>query len=101
MEFKVFGTKGCIKCKESIKKLDFFLKKWGINDQVGICFYDMETPEGLAEGAYHEVIKAPTSILMNTTKPLARWDGEIPSAKELKYYLWEVIQDKKNNQKVA
>ncbi|MBI4777374.1 hypothetical protein HY792_00390 [Candidatus Desantisbacteria bacterium] len=99
MEFKVFGTKECSGCKTSMKQLDFYLKRWEISDQVDLCFYDMETAEGLAEGAYHEVVKIPTTILMNTVSPLARWEGIVPPADDVRSYLGGAIVEK--SRKVA
>ncbi len=94
MEFKVFGTKECSGCKTSMKQLDFYLKRWEISDSVNLCFYDMETSEGLAEGAYHEVVKIPTTILMDTDTLLARWEGVVPPADDVKSYLADAIMEK-------
>jgi hypothetical protein len=94
MEFKVFGTRECGACKTSMKQLDFYLKRWEISDRVGLCFYDMETSAGLAEGAYHEVVKIPTTILMDNDSLLSRWDGIVPPADEVKSYLSDTIMGK-------
>jgi len=99
MEFKVFGTKECPECKASMKQLDFYLKRWEVSDQVGLCFYDMETVEGLVEGAYNEVVKIPTTVLVNTVGHLARWEGIVPPAVDVKVYLSDAIMERR--EKVA
>ncbi len=86
LKFKVFGKKDCVVCKETINKLDFFLNKWQIKDKVGVIYHDMETVDGLAEGAYHEVVKIPTVIILNA-KERFRWEGIAPSSEELKIYV--------------
>jgi hydrogenase maturation factor len=67
MLIKVFGKPGCEFCKTTVKKFETFLALWKINDKAKISFFDMETVDGLAEGAL-----------------LARWDGKVPLSEEFK-----------------
>jgi len=86
MNFKIFGKKNCAKCKSTKQKLEFFLKKWKI-EGVKLSFYDMNTIDGLSEGALHDVLKIPTTILEVAGKIKVKWEGEIPKSEEVKEHL--------------
>ena len=74
MKVRIFGKPGCEACKGTKEKFETFLNHWGLLASVSIIFYDMETVEGLAEGAFNSVIKIPTTIIEKDGKKLARWD---------------------------
>ncbi|MCX5725653.1 MAG: thioredoxin family protein [Candidatus Saganbacteria bacterium] len=85
MEVKVFGKPGCEYCKTTMKKFETFFSRWNINkEKVALTFLDMETVDGLAEGAYNSVIKIPTTIIKKDKSILARWDGKVPLSEEFK-----------------
>jgi glutaredoxin len=84
MKIKVFGKPGCEFCKTSVKKFETFLNLWKITDKVELAFFDMETVDGLAEGAFLGVAKIPTSIIEKNDKIIARWDGKVPVSEEFK-----------------
>ncbi|MFH1857069.1 MAG: thioredoxin family protein [Candidatus Omnitrophota bacterium] len=86
MKFKIFGKKNCAKCKSAKQKLEFFLSKWEVKN-ISLDFYDMDTIDGLSEGALHDVLKIPTIILEAAGDIKARWEGEIPKSEEIKTYL--------------
>ncbi|MCD5401799.1 thioredoxin family protein [candidate division NPL-UPA2 bacterium] len=87
MEIKIFGKKSCVKCQTTKNKFHFFLKKWNISDKVRANFYDMDTVEGLSEGAFYGVGRVPTTILENEGREKARWTGEVPKSGDFKKYL--------------
>lgn len=82
MKIKVFGKKGCAKCDTTKNKFSHFLKKKNRLDSVELEFHDMDTIEGFAEGAYHDVLKIPTTLIEKEEKQLARWEGEVPNTEE-------------------
>ncbi|MBI5400036.1 thioredoxin family protein [Candidatus Saganbacteria bacterium] len=85
MEVKVFGKPGCEFCKTTMKKFETFLGRWQITgEQVRLSFYDMETVDGLAEGAFYSVVKIPATVIEKNSDVLARWDGQVPLSEEFK-----------------
>ncbi|MFH1775973.1 MAG: hypothetical protein ABH952_00190 [Candidatus Omnitrophota bacterium] len=87
MRVKIFGKHGCAKCITTKNKLTFFLNKWKVRDKVGLEFHDLDTVEGMAEGAYHDVLNIPTTIFSKEENTIARWDGEVPKSEEFKKHL--------------
>lgn len=88
LEIKVFGKPGCEFCKTTVKKFETFFSRWEINtDEVILKFYDMETVDGLAEGAFYSVAKIPSTIIEKGATVLTRWDGKVPLSEEFKQYL--------------
>ena len=86
MKVKVFGKQGCAKCQTTENKFNHFIRKNGLADSVALEFHDMDTIEGMAEGAYHDVLKIPTTILEREGAVLARWDGEVPATEQFRGY---------------
>lgn len=87
MQVKVFGKPGCEFCKTTMKKFETFTKRWGIpQDEVALTFFDMETVDGLAEGAFYSVSKIPTTIIEKDRSLLARWDGKVPLSEEFRNF---------------
>lgn len=82
----VFGKKECDACKAAMEKIVHFSEKWGKAEQTSIDFVDVETPEGLAEGAYRDVYDIPTVILEDRGDELARWVKKVPLSREFKPY---------------
>lgn len=86
MEVKVFGKPGCEFCKTTMKKFETFLSRWELKDGINLSFFDMETVDGLAEGALNSVVKVPTSIIEKDGQVVGRWDGKVPLSEEFKKY---------------
>jgi hypothetical protein len=82
MKIKVFGKKSCAKCETTKNKISHFIKKNEYEDKVSLEFQDMDTVEGMAEGAYYDVLKVPTSIVERGSEVIARWDGEVPKTED-------------------
>jgi len=87
MRIKVFGKDGCAKCETTKNKLKHFIAKWDVKEKVDLDFHDMGTIDGMAEGAYNDVLQIPTTIIEKNNEILARWDGEVPNSEEVKEYL--------------
>lgn len=87
MEVKVFGKPGCEYCKTTLKKFETFFGRWNIEDsKVKLSFFDMETVDGLAEGAFYSVTKIPATVIEQNSDILKRWDGVVPLSEEFKEY---------------
>ena len=85
LEVKVFGKPGCEFCKTTVKKFETFFSRWQIDqDRVKLAFFDMETVDGLAEGAFYSVTKIPSTVIENRDGVVARWDGQVPLSEEFK-----------------
>ena len=87
MQVKIFGKKDCAKCRTTKNKIEFFISKWNLKERLKILFLDLDTVEGLAEGALNDVLRIPTTILERDGNVLVRWDGEVPNSDEFKNYI--------------
>jgi len=85
MEVKVFGKPGCEYCKTTMKKFETFFGRWNIDQtKVGLTFFDMETVDGMAEGAFYSVQNIPATVIERQSDILKRWDGVVPLSEEFK-----------------
>jgi hypothetical protein len=82
VKFKIFGKKSCEVCHNVYQKMEYFRNHWLQNG--AIDYYDMETIDGLAEGAYNDVYDIPTVVLERGGKELNRWIKIPPTFEELK-----------------
>ncbi len=89
MKIKVFGKNGCAKCETTKNKIKHFITKWEVDKKVTLSFHDMDTIDGMAEGAYNDVLQVPTTILEKGDKIIARWEGEVPHSEKIKEYITE------------
>ncbi|MFC1807684.1 thioredoxin family protein [Candidatus Omnitrophota bacterium] len=89
MRIKVFGKKDCAKCETTKNKFNHFLKKNQCQDDIKFDFYDMDTIDGMAEGAYDDVFNIPVTIIEKDDKVLARWDGKVPKTEEFSAHFEE------------
>lgn len=78
MEIQIFGKENCPKCRSTKRKVDHLLGEWQMKDKVPVTYYDLETPDGMAEGAFRDVLQIPTVIVQNESKEIARWSGIVP-----------------------
>lgn len=81
----IFGKPTCPVCKDARKKIEYFKKKENFAAQIE--YYDMETIDGLTEGAFHEVSDIPTVIIFDDKNELTRWVKQPPISKEFLPYL--------------
>lgn len=90
MRIKIFGKKDCAKCETTKNKFSHFLDKNGYQDRANLRFHDMDTVDGMAEGAYYDVLKVPTVVIEKENRVMARWEGEVPRTEEFKVYFEEL-----------
>jgi glutaredoxin len=88
MKFEVFGKQGCAKCTSTKDKLHHLLGKADAAASVPVAFIDLDTIEGMAEGALNDVAEVPTIILRSDGgDALARWEGRVPPSVEIQAFL--------------
>ncbi|MFH1715280.1 MAG: hypothetical protein ABH857_03690 [Elusimicrobiota bacterium] len=81
---KIFGKQNCDLCKKVKEKFDVFLAHWEKKDGVNITFYDLDTPEGLVEGAMLNATDVPTTIIEKDGSEVARWEKKSPVSQEFR-----------------
>lgn len=89
MRVSVFGKKDCDACKSAVAKIDYFSRKWNRSADTTIEFVDMETVDGLAEGAWRDVYDVPTVILDDGSREVARWVKQVPLSRDFRKYFLE------------
>lgn len=82
----IFGKAQCEACKAMHGKVKFFIDRWNAKVE-SIDFIDMDTVEGLAEGAYRDVYEIPTMIIEAGGSEIGRWIKKPPISNELKALL--------------
>lgn len=81
----IFGKPSCPVCKDAHKKVKYFKRKKYF--KADITYFDMETLDGLTEGAFNEVSDIPTVIIFDDNKELIRWIKKPPVSEEFLPYL--------------
>jgi predicted thioredoxin/glutaredoxin len=74
----IFTKKNCPNCPKA-KALGEELKKMGKN----VEFFDVETPEGLAEALMHNVLSTPSVIISQGVKVVAEFLGDSPKIEDV------------------
>jgi len=93
MEVKIFGKPNCEFCKTTMKKFETFFGRWSIDkNQIPLTFYDMETVDGLAEGAFYGVTKIPSTVIQEGEDVLQKWHGKVPLSNEFKDFFSEHVK---------
>lgn len=91
MEIDVFGKEDCGKCESAKNRLNSLLSERTLTDKVSLRYFDMETVDGMAEGAFNDVLNIPTIIIKSKNKKIARWDGNVPETSEVESYLQQEL----------
>ena len=88
MEVIIFGKVKCGKCKGTHDRVTFLTEKMGLASKVAVRFVDLESIDGRAEGAFHDVYDAvPVTIIRSDDENVVgRWEGVIPKTEELAPY---------------
>jgi thioredoxin-related protein len=77
VKIKFFFKKDCPKCpaaKEVVSKFNEWVES-----------YDLDTVDGLAEGAFMQVMSTPTTIVVDEQgREIRSWRGTVPSEAELR-----------------
>lgn len=92
MKVKIFGKAGCAKCETTKNKFNHLLKKWNHVNNISLDFFDTDTVEGMAEGAYYDVLKIPTTVIENDEITIGRWEGDVPNSEDVKKCFEETLQ---------
>jgi len=88
MRFEVYGKNGCPTCESTKDKLALLIGKADAEDEVLVAYHDVDTVEGMAEGAFNDVTDVPTTILRSDAgETMARWEGTLPPSVEVKAFL--------------
>lgn len=87
MEIDIFGKADCVKCEAAKELIKSLLCKCKLTKKIKVRYYDMETMDGMAEGAFNDVLDIPTIIFKDQDKKIARWDGHAPGINEMRSYL--------------
>ncbi|MBM4030848.1 MAG: hypothetical protein FJ291_03585 [Planctomycetes bacterium] len=86
MEIRIFGKQNCGKCLSTKHKVQHFIEKLGLSASVNMVFFDMDTVDGMAEGAFCDVFEVPTTIIKDAGRDVFRWEGIVPDGQDLKHY---------------
>lgn len=84
MEVQIFGKQKCGRCESTKHKVQHLIEKHGLEPTVTMSFLDMDTVDGMAEGAFCDVHDVPTTIIKENGRDVIRWDGVVPELAELK-----------------
>lgn len=80
---KLFWKQDCPKCPAA-KSVSNGLKSEGFE----IVDYNLDTADGLAEGAYHGVLSTPTLLVIDENdKEVLQWRGDVPTLEEIRAVL--------------
>ncbi len=93
MRVVIFGKNDCEACKAAKEKITYFARKWNALKTTEIVFIDMETPDGLAEGAFRDVCEIPTVVIEDRGREVARWVKKVPLSQEFRKYLAQAGMD--------
>jgi glutaredoxin len=93
MHISVFGRRDCDACKAALTKIEYFSRKWGKAETTSLEFVDLDTVDGLAEGAWRDVYDVPTVILESSGREVARWVKQVPGSRDFKPYFFEESPD--------
>ena len=75
LKIQLFGKHGCQLCEQARKKIAHFLKKWKLENDVRVVYWDMTTVNGDAEASLYDVNDVPTMVVENDSQELKRWSG--------------------------
>jgi thioredoxin-like negative regulator of GroEL len=87
MEILIFGKQSCGKCKSTRDKFQHFIEKLGLQGSVTMTYFDTDTVDGMAEGAFCDVTEVPTTIVKVDGREVARWGGIVPDSMDIKQLL--------------
>ena len=83
VRIRLFSRKQCPNCIVAKEMLSKFVENQKLQGLVKVEHYDLDTVDGLAEGAYWDVISVPTTIVIRGDDVVARWDGVVPKEEEI------------------
>ncbi|MEO0095144.1 MAG: thioredoxin family protein [candidate division WOR-3 bacterium] len=81
----IFGRQNCPVCKDAYEKFCYFKEKKGF--KASVKYFDIDTVEGMAEGAFYEISDIPTIIIFEDDQEIVRWSKKPPVSEEFLPYL--------------
>lgn len=82
MLVKIFTQESCPNCPKS-KELGQKLIEKGVN----VEFFDVKTPNGLAESLMHNVLSTPSIVITEENKEVCSFLGKTPEIEEVTKWL--------------
>ena len=80
----IFGIEKCGKCKKAKGRVDNLLRRGQIQKHVEVVYWDQETLEGRAEGAWYDVDDhLPVTVIEKGDRKIARWEERAPRSDEI------------------
>lgn len=79
----IFGKSNCAKCQTTKNKINHFIKKWELENKIEIIYWDMDTIDGRAEGAYYDIWEIPGIIIETEGRVVKRIIGAIPNSEDI------------------
>lgn len=70
MEIKIFTKEKCVICKQETPKFNNIIKDL---KEVIINSYDVETPEGLLEATFYDVLSLPCFLIIKNNNVIKKW----------------------------
>ena len=84
----IFGVQKCGKCLKVKGRVDNLLRRFSLDKHVEMVFWDQDTVDGRAEGAWHDVYDTlPVTVIEKEDRNIARWEGDVPKSDEIKLCL--------------
>jgi hypothetical protein len=78
VRIKVFGRSGCARTRAALLRLSRFVRGKQWPEEVELRFFDLETAEGLAEAAFHQLEGDLPAVLVEAKFPGPVISGEPP-----------------------
>jgi len=76
---KIFYKEDCPMCPLAKKLVDLLQE-----EKIGVCSYNVETAEGLAEATFYNVKALPTVVVEDEMENgLGEWRGKVPNMDEV------------------
>jgi len=83
MIVKIFWQENCSRCPLT-KKLGKELEGEGVK----VEYHDINTPDGLAEAMFYDVLSTPSLVIADDEKKeITAWRGETPKMEDVKKFL--------------
>jgi len=83
MIIKIFWQESCTRCPPT-KKLGESLEGRGVK----VEYHDVDSPDGLAEAMFYDVLSTPSLIITDDEKKeISAWRGETPKIEDVKKFL--------------
>jgi len=84
LRVNIFGLQNCGDCLRMKGRVENALRRFGLSRHVQVVFWDQNTVDGRAEGAWYDVDDTlPVVVIEKDNRHIARWEGRAPKSEEL------------------